>query len=213
MKLRLFIVALVILVSATVFNAQTGGNTRGFGLSHIGYGKVLFTKGRAPFATFNLLNESVGCVQATREAIRNDKAECIVRSKAVYKLRDVAQKGGKYYLLIENEAPSGNTGCNACGRCGADGSTGLIWVAIGANKKVIKKSSVPLWDCNTFASVIKEDGSDGEEKLSFRNGLLEFRTEINTYDDEGGKMLTNWRYSQAEPEKGIVAVRKVRSKE
>ena len=208
MKINKLLVVITIIAIANLGYSQQGGKTKGYKLTHLSYGNVVFSKG-AFQARFNLRALSYGCVQATPQMLLDDKRECMVRDKATYKLIDAVEKGGKYYLLIINESPSGNGGCDACRRCGADGSLGLIWVEVGANKRLGKKQSIPLADCDTFSSTIDKNGDDIASEIIFAGDVAEFRTKTNVYNEKDiHSELTDWRYDRRSPEKGIVALKK-----
>lgn len=203
----------MILLAASLAYGQKGGNTKGYKLRHTSFGNVVFTKG-AYRAQFNLKPLSYGCVQATAEMKKFGNKDCVTDAKAEYKLIDVTQKGGKYYLLIINESPSGNPACDACRRCGADGATGLIWIEIGPGRKVGKKQSIALYDCNTNAMMVDKEENEAESGIDFAGDVAEFRTKESVYTkDQYIDEVTDWRYDRRSPDKGIVAVKKEKKKE
>lgn len=212
MKTNKLLIVITILAAAGLGLSQQGGKTKGYRLTHISFGNVVFSKG-AFRAQFNLKPLSYGCVQATREMKKFGNKDCVLNDKAEYKLIDVTKKGGKYYLLIINEAPSGNLACDACRRCGADGATGLIWIEVGPGRKVGKKQSIALSDCNTNAEIINKNGDYFESGIDFAGDVAEFRTKQSVYtNDEYLDEVTDWRYDRRSPELGIVAVKREKSK-
>lgn len=206
MKNIIYTIFVVILLSAFSF-AQDKGKPNGFSLKHTTGGNVTVKKG-ALTKVINLRSEVVGCVYTTREMVKYAPQDCAAfGSKAEFKVIDAVTKNGKHYLIIEAEAPSGNTACNACGRCGADGATSLVWVKLDSQLKLEAKKGIPYSDCDTNTYPTENKKINGTTYKFVKN---EFRIETKGRNDNGdGKyQIIIWKYSRNSPNKGFTVEKK-----
>lgn len=206
MKNIIYTIFAVILLSASSF-AQDKGKPNGFSLKHTTRGNVTIKKGTLS-KVVNLRSEVFGCVYTTREMVKYAPQDCSAfGSKAEFKVIDAVAKNGKYYLIIEAEAPSGNSACNACGRCGADGATSLIWVKLDSRLKLEAKKGIPYSDCNTNTYPTENSEFNGESYKFIKNEFR-FETKGRDYESDGKYQIILWKYSRQFPDKGFTIEKK-----
>lgn len=211
-----FLLITLILFSFSFVIAQDKGNANGFTAKHTTSGNVTIKKGRLS-GVINLAREVSGCVYTSRQAVKFAPTDCAAfGSKAFFKIIDAVSKNGAYYLIIEAEAPSGNSNCNACGRCGADGATSLIWVQLNSRMKLKKKKSIPISDCenDTYLTDNKDINQSPMEGKGYRfiNNQLRIETKgrsnVETKDRTLMDEIIIWNYSRNSAEKGFTIEKK-----